>query len=349
MFWKLKKEKFLMPAEWERHSATWLAWPNDDDYFGERMKRVENIYLEIIKALHSDELIKLLVPSKEKEEKVKGMLKTAEIDLTQVIFYQADYVDVWMRDYGPIFVKKEDGGAWIKWEYDGYGGKFPELLPDNKVFLNLKNFIKHKMVKTGFVLEGGAIDSNGQGVFLTTKECLIEKRNLGETKEENERMLGKFLGAKKVLWLNKGLVNDHTDGHIDEVARFMAPDKILCSFEENPADENFSRLKENLEILENATDENGNKFGIIKIPLPHMYYEKVDKEFGGKKAPVSYVNFYIGNKTVLVSLFDDPNDGKALEIIKACFPGKEVVGINCRDLIYGGGAIHCITGQEPLI
>ena len=197
-------------------------------------------------------------------------------------------------------------------------------------------------------MEGGAIDVNGMGTLLTTEECLAQHRNKGKTKENIENIFKEMLGVKNTIWLNKGLYNDHTDGHIDEVARFVNPSKILCNYEENREDENYERLKENFEILENSLDQDGNRFKIIKLPMPHMYYINGNKEHSGKKAPVSYTNFYIGNKTVLMSLFNDENDEKAISIIKSCFPDKEVVSIDCTDLIYGGGAIHCITQQEPL-
>ncbi|HNW71831.1 MAG TPA: agmatine deiminase family protein [Candidatus Paceibacterota bacterium] len=343
----ITKENCLMPGEWEKHSATWLAWPNDDDYFGDKIKNIEKIYLQIIFHLHKDEPVKLLVLNKEKEEKVKVMMQEFGIDLSKIIFFHVEYFDVWMRDYGPTFVKKENKKAWVKWNYDGYGMKFPELLPDNKVFLTLKDPINLEMIEAGIALEGGAIESNGNGVLMTTEECLLLNRNIGKNKEENELIFKKLLGIEKVIWLKRGLVNDHTDGHIDEIARFVSPLKILCGYEENKEDENYERLNENYKILENSTDQNGNKFEIIKLPMPHMEYKKCEKEFCGKKAPVSYANFYIGNSTVLVSIFDDENDKKAIEIIKSCFPNREVIGIDCRDLIYGGGAIHCITQQEP--
>jgi len=342
------KNEFRMPAEWERHSATWLAWPNDDDYFEARIKNVEKIYLEIIKYLHKDEFIKLLVLNKEKEEEVKIMLQDFEIDLSKIIFYHAKYFDVWMRDYGPMFIKNNNELAWIKWNYDGYGGKFTELLPDNEVFFDLKNLINSKMINTDIALEGGAIDSNGLGSILTTEECLLENRNFGKSKEENNLFLENLIGARNIVWLKKGLLNDHTDGHIDEIARFVSPSKILCAYEENEENENYERLNENYKILENAFDQDGNIFEVIKLPMPHMHYEEGEKDHHGKQAPVSYTNFYIGNKTVLVSIFNDENDEKAMEIIRSCFPDRDVIGIDCRDLIYGGGAIHCITQQEPV-
>jgi len=341
------ENKFIMPAEWEEHKATWLAWPNDDDYFDARIEKIEKIYLKIISALHKDELIKLVVLNQSVEERVSNLLKENGVDLLQIIFYQTDYVDVWMRDYGPTFLKKNNEIAWVKWHYDGYGEKFPELFKDNEVFLNLKKQVGFDMHSVDMAMEGGAIDVNGTGTVLTTEECLILNRNKGKTKEDTELIFKEALGVSKIIWLNKGLFNDHTDGHIDEVARFIGPSKIVCSYEDNIGDENYERLAENISILENAVDQDGNKFEVIKLPMPHMTYSDGDKEHNGKKAPVSYANFYIGNKTVLVSLFDDNNDEKAISIIKSCFPEREVVGIDCTDLIYGGGAIHCITQQEP--
>ena len=345
---KLKKENtFIMPAEWEKHSATWLAWPNDDDYFGDLLNKIEETYLKIIFYLHKNELVKLIVLDQKMEDKVKKLLSSNDIDLSKIVFFKVRYVDVWMRDYGPTFVKDDNKLAWIKWHYDCYGGKFPELAEDNEVFLNLKEKINLKMHDAGIAMEGGAIETNGVGTILATEECLILNRNGGKTKKEKESVLTKTLGAPNIIWLNKGLVNDHTDGHIDEIARFVSPSKILCAFEEDIEDENYERLLENFKILENSVDQNGNKFEIIKLPMPHMFYKDGEKEFNGKKAPVSYANFYIGNKTVLVSLFNDKNDERAMSIIKACFLDRDVIGLDCRNLIYGGGAIHCITQQEP--
>ncbi len=335
-----------MPAEWEGHSATWLAWPNDDDYFQTRIKNVEKIYLEIVKNLHKDEFVKLLVLDEKEEKRISVLMGTLNIDLSKIIFYHAKYFDVWMRDYGPIFIKDGDKKVWLKWVYDGYGGNFPELLPDNNVFLDLKDKIDCEVISTNIALEGGAIDSNGNGSIITTEECLLQNRNKEKNKEDNNLFLSKFIGASNVIWLKKGLLNDHTDGHIDEIARFVSPTKILCAYEEDVNNENYERLNENYEILKNAIDQDGNKFEIIKLPMPHMHYEDGDKEYHGKQAPVSYTNFYIGNKTVLVSIFNDENDERAIEIIRSCFPDRNIVGIDCRDLIYGGGAIHCITQQE---
>ncbi len=342
-----KQLGFVMPAEWEKHSAVWLAWPNDDDYFETRIKNIEKIYLKIISSLHEDELIKLIVLNKKMQDRVSDFLRENSVDLSKIIFYQSEYVDVWVRDYGPTFIKNQDEKVGIKWRYNGYN-KFPELLKDNEVFINLKNKLDFKMQHADVSLEGGAIETNGLGTFLTTKECLLANRNFG-AKDEADFILKKFLGANNIIWLEKGLVNDHTDGHVDDVARFVSPSKILCAFEDNAKDENYERLLENFKILESSFDQNGKKFEIVKLPMPHMHYADGDKNHNNMKAPVSYANFFIGNKAVLVPIFSDPNDEKAVSVIKSCFPDKNVIGIDCRDLIYGGGAIHCITQQEPAV
>ena len=341
------KNIFRMPAEWDEHLATWLAWPNDDDYFENRIKNVEKIYLEIIKNLHKDELIKLLVLNDVVEQKVKKLIEKEGIDLSRIFFYKIEYVDVWIRDYGPTFIDDDKKKAWIKWNYDGYGGKFLELLPDNNVFINLKDEINTKMIHVDIALEGGAIETNGKGTLLTTEECLLENRNRGKSKKDNNAFISDLLGGTNVIWLKYGLLNDHTDGHIDEIARFVSPTKILCAYEEDKTNEDYETLEENYQILKNSVDQDGNKFEIIKLPMPHMIYDKGEKKHHGLQAPVSYTNFYIGNKTVLVSIFNDKNDEEALSIIQSCFPDRKIVGIDSRDLIYGGGAIHCITQQEP--
>lgn len=343
----INKNNFIMPAEWEKHSATWLAWPNDDDYFGDRIKDIENIYLKIIFALHKDEAVKLVVLNQDMQDRVSNLLRESNTDLSKIIFFQADYIDVWIRDYGPTFIKNKMEKAWVKWNYNNYGGKFPELSKDNEVFLNLQNSIGLKMIRAGIDLEGGAIESNGQGVLITTKECLLLNRNFGKNKEDYELIFEKLFGIKKTIWLNKGLLNDHTDGHIDDIVKFIGPNRIIFAFEDNPEDENYERLVENYKILENTVDQNGNSFEIVKLPMPHMHYNDGEKIHQNGKAPVSYINFYIGNGVVLMPIFNDPNDDKAKSIIQSCFPDKKIISIDCQNLIYGGGTIHCITQQEP--
>lgn len=335
-----EKNNFIMPAEWEKHSATWLAWPYDETTFPKRVAIIEKRYCEIIKALTEGEKVELLVLDENTKNRVKDILSNFKIDLSQVNFHISNYADVWIRDYGPIFLYgKNNSLAWVKAEYNAYGKPedpfYADLLKDNNVFNSITP--TGEKFNLRMVLEGGSIEVDGKGNLITTEQCLLNpNRNPSLTKQEIEQNLIKYLGVKNVIWLNRGLTNDHTDGHVDDITRFVAPGKILTCYEDDTLDENYEILKENYEILSKLS------FEIIKLPMPHMNYDD------GAKAPVSYANFYIGNKTVLVPTFNDINDKKALDIIQSCFLDHKVIGIDCRDIIYGGGALHCITQQQPV-
>ena len=342
-----KELGFYMPAEWEKHSAVWLAWPYDNTTFPNSIPEIEKTYCKILRSLEESEKVNLIVLEKDKE-RVKKILEDDELNLDNITFYLEDYVDVWTRDYTPITIlnKKENKLAFVKWNYDAYGkGQdpyFSDLLKDDKVFDTILNNFTNEIFRPEIVLEGGAIDTNGNGTILTTEQCLLNSnRNSELNKEQNEEYLKNYLGADSIIWLKDGLVNDHTDGHIDEIARFVAPDTIVCAYEDDENDPNYSILDLNYKILENAIDKNGNKFKIIKLPMPHMNYDD------GEKAPVSYANFYIGNSVILMSLFNDVNDDKAKKIIQSIFSNHKIIGIDCSKVIYGGGAIHCMTMQQP--
>ena len=347
----LKKINFLMPAEWERHSAVWMAWPHDLTTFPPgHIEKVEERYVEIIKALSDSEQVLLLVLNNEMQEKVSKLLKQNSVHLSKVTFHITDYADVWLRDYGPMFVLdvKEKKLAWVKWQYDAYSKKFPALLKDNQVFYNLKNEINAPILEAKMVLEGGSIEQNGKGTILTTEQCLLNSgRNSGLNKEQIETNLKNFLGASNIIWLKEGLKGDHTDGHIDDIAKFVSPDTILVAFEENKEEENYHILKKNFEDLEKISDQNGELFKLIKLQVPHLRYDQNKPFEAGNIVPASYTNFYIGNTVILVPIYNDPNDEQALKIIQSYFPNRKVVGIDCRDLIYGGGALHCMTQQQP--
>ncbi len=343
---------YRMPAEWEPHSAIWLAWPHDEISFPNRVPKVEADVVKIISAIHPSEQVELLVLDEQMKAKSSEMLKTAGVDLSKVTFRITKYINGWMRDCGPIFLKAADGTQlMVKWIFNVWGGKFPALLPDDVLPFRMQEWLGLQMLQAPFVLEGGAIEVNGANICLTTEQCVLnENRNKGKTKLDMEKAFEHYLGIKKTIWLWKGLTNDHTDGHIDELARFVGENKILCAYEDDEKDENYAILKNNYETLVGATNLGGQPFEIIKLPMPHMNYE--DEAAGteqGAKAPVSYTNFYIGNTVVLAAVFNDPNDEKALQIIQDCFPDRKVVPIDCRDLIYGGGAVHCMTQQQPAL
>jgi len=344
---KPKELGFYMPAEWEKHSAVWLAWPYDDTTFPNLIPEIEKIYCNILKSLEESEKVNLIVLPKDKE-RIQKMLSDYGNNMSNITFFEQDYTDVWTRDYTPITIinKIENKIAFVKWNYDAYGKGhdpyFSDLLKDDKVFDNILSNPNNEIYRPGIILEGGAIESNGNGTILTTEQCLLKSnRNLGLSKEDNEQYLKDYLGAENIIWLKNGLINDHTDGHIDEIARFVATNTIICAYEDDVNDLNYSILNENFKILEGAVDKNGNKFKIIKLPMPHMNYDN------GEKAPVSYANFYIGNSVILMPKFNDVNDQLAKDTIQSLFINHTIVEIDCSKIIYGGGGLHCITMQQP--
>ena len=345
-----KELGFYMPAEWEKHSAVWLAWPYDNTTFPNIISDIEKSYCQIIKSLEGSEKVNLIILNNSAKNKIKRLLKDSQINLDNVTFFMKDYADVWVRDYAPISIinKEEKKLAWIKWDYNAYGKPedpyFLDLLKDNQVFESIINESIDEIFRPNIILEGGAIDVNGKGTLITTEQCLLNpNRNNELDKGRTEIYLKAYLGVENVIWLKEGLINDHTDGHIDEIARFVSPDTILCAYEKNRKDPNYSILKNNFKILKNSRDQNNNKFKIIKLPMPHMNYND------GEKAPVSYTNFYIGNSVILMPIFNDRNDKKAVKIIKSLFKNHKVIEIDCSKIIYGGGALHCITMQQPEI
>ena len=339
-----------MPAEWEPHAAMWLAWPHDEIAFPGRVQKAENDIVKIIHAIHNSEHVELLVLNEAMKAKAQKKLADANVNLEKVNFRMVEYLGGWLRDCGGLWVKDQVGKlTLVDFWFNTWGNKFPDLQIDSHLPEKISHWLNLPLVEPQVIIEGGAIDINGAGLCLTTEQCLLnENRNLGKTKLDIEKYLGDYLGVQKTIWLFEGLVNDHTDGHIDELARFVGPNKILCAYEDDPNDENFAILKNNYETLSGATNLEGKPFEIVKLPMPHINFR--DAAVGlvkGEKAPVSYANFYIGNGVVLASVFNDPNDEAALKIIQSCFPDRKVVGIDCSDIIYGGGAIHCMTQQQP--
>lgn len=342
-----KELGYYMPAEWEEHKAVWLAWPYGNITFPDILEDIEQIYCQIIKSLENNEKIKLIVLSEQDKERIIKKLNDFGVNVENIIFYIQDYSDVWTRDYTPItlFNKSNDQLAFVKWNYNAYGKGddplFVDLLKDNNVFDIILKDTKYEIFRPEIVLEGGAVEVNGKGTLVTTEECLLNSnRNPELDRSRTEIYLKAYLGVENIIWLKNGLINDHTDGHIDEIMRFVGPDTIVCAYEKNKKDPNYTILKENYKTLKKSKNESGKKFKVIKLPMPHMNYKN------NEKAPVSYTNFYIGNSVVLMSIFNDPNDKKAMKIIQSLFKKKKVIGIDSSKLIIGGGAIHCITMQD---
>lgn len=330
-----------MPAEWEHHEATWLSWPKDPETFpGEILRRVEGIYIQMISALAKGEKVHILAEDDAMESKILGMLEKAE-GTHNVVIHKIATIDVWMRDYGPIFVKGEELKI-TKWTFNAWGGKYEDLMLDDSVVDKLLPFLNMEIIRPGIVLEGGSIDVNGKGSLLTTKQCLLNKnRNPTLSKGQIEAKLKENLGVSNVIWLDEGVAGDDTDGHIDDIARFVGPRKVLCAMEDNPSDQNHNLLKKNLETLKGAKDQDGEALVVVPLPMPGI----VNSPYG--RLPASYANFYIGNDAVLLPIFNHANDEKAISLLAESFPERKVVPIFCEPLVWGLGGIHCVTQQQP--
>ncbi len=333
---------YHMPAEWEKHDAIWLSWPYDLDSFPET-DRVEQAYISFIKAIHESELVNLLVKDEPMLSRVVELLRGSSINLKQVKFHVLNYADVWFRDYGPTFVVNCEKRklAMVNWTFNAWGEKYTGMAGDGRIPCLINDDLRLECFKPGIILEGGSIEVNGCGTVITTEQCLLNKnRNPGLERVDIETYLCEYLGVRKIIWLKQGIAGDDTDGHVDDIARFVDPTTVLCAYEDDPEDENYLTLKENYEILSGSTDQDGRPLKVIKLPMPG----DVSKE---KRLPASFANFYIGNEVVLVPIFGQKNDQEALRIIQDVFPNRKVVGINCKEMVNGLGTIHCISQQQP--
>jgi agmatine deiminase len=333
---------YRMPAEWAKHEAIWLAWPHDPSTFISGVEKVEGTYVQIIKLIHQDEYVNLFVKDEAMKQKTTALFEKSQIDLKKIRFFEFDYADVWFRDYGPIFVVRNNSElAMVHWVFNSWGEKYEELLKDKRIPQVINSCMRLKWFEPGIVLEGGSIDVNGKGALLTTEQCLLNKnRNSHLKKEEIEKFLKDYLGVSHIIWLKNGIAGDDTDGHIDDVARFVNPNMVVCAYEDED-DENSEALRTNYELLCQSTDQDGEKLKVVKLPMPG------NVTYDGKRLPASYANFYIGNRTVLVPTFKSENDKVALSTLQKLFSRRRVVGVNCVDLICGFGAIHCVTLQQP--
>src|SRR5438046_2646320 len=332
---------YRMPAEWEPQEAVWLAWPhNEFTWPGGMLAGVEGSYIEIIRALYTGQKIKLLVKNSDSEARIRGLLSRADITLKQIVFLRMATEDSWIRDYGPTFVTNTESRqlAMVKWIFNAWGNKYDDLLGDNRIPHQMNLTVHLPMFEPGIVLEGGSIEVNGAGTVLTTEQCLLNKnRNPQLTREEIENYLTDYLNVSRVVWLKEGIVGDDTDGHIDDIARFVDEQTVICAFEDDPSDENYKLLKENHDLLQHQG------FRVVTIPMPGFVGDRQGR------LPASYANFYIGNGAVVVPQFGHTNDQRALDILRKCFPNHEVAGVHATAMVYGLGTIHCCSQQAPLV
>ena len=338
---------FRMPAEWHPHESTWLTWPKDPETWPDRVTHVEEIYLRMISALIPHETVDLLVDDEETEQKVRARFGAPP----RIRFHHIQTVDSWIRDYGPNFLIGPGGEiAFNDWIFNAWGNKYEELKKDDSVARQLESFLGLQHFSPGIVMEGGSIEVNGAGCVLTTEQCLLNpNRNPQLSRNEIEQYLKDYLGVTKVLWLAEGIVGDDTDGHIDDLARFVAPNVIVTALEEDPLDANYEILQDNLARLRSMTDANGRPFEIVTLPMPGIVGGTSTSTRDLDRLPASYANFYIANNVVLLPVFGHTNDARAVETLQQVFPDRRVIPINCEPLVWGMGTIHCVTQQQPRI
>ncbi len=344
---------YRMPAEWEPHEATWLAWPRNPEDWPGKFQAIPWLYAEIIRLLAAHERVHLLVRDEKEQGRAKSILKRAHANLDNVTFHQWPTDRVWTRDSGPIFIRNMEGRvALTNWRFNAWA-KYPDWHLDDQVpdraaeLLGLQQWqptVELPGEQRRLVLEGGSIDTNGQGILLTTEECLlseVQQRNPGVSREQLESAFHDYLGVEQVIWLGRGIAGDDTHGHVDDITRFVGPSTIVTAIEPNTKDANHEPLAENLARLKSTRTGDGKQFTVVDLPLPRTVV------FRKQRLPASYANFYIANGLVLVPTFHDPNDRIALGILAELFPDREVIGIHAVDLVWGLGTLHCMTQQQP--
>src|ERR1700736_4607435 len=339
----LAAQGYRMPAEWEPHDATWLSWPRRDGIsFPGAYDEVLPALAAMVEALRESESVRINVESEKQEQEIRRILSRTD----HVQFYRIPTNEPWCRDHGPIFVIREEKPrlAVVDWDYNAWGGKYPPFDLDEVVPTKVASYFNLPVFYPKLVMEGGSIDVNGAGTLLTTTSCLLNpNRNPDKSKEEIEQALRDYLGVRNILWLGDGIEGDDTDGHIDDITRFIDRTTVVTAVEENKNDPNHEPLAANLERLQGMRVEDGTPLKVVTLPMP----PRVEKE--GQRLPASYANFYIANKIVLLPVFNSPKDEQAVDVLRACFPTRRIVPINCRELVWGLGAFHCLAQQQPAV
>lgn len=329
-----------MPAEWEPHAATWLSWPHNRDSWPGQFDPVPQIWADLVNVLCQAEPVQVLAGG----EAVMAEALRLVGHLPNVHLHDIPTNDAWTRDHGPMFLSGPAGAepALVHWGYNAWGGKYPPFDRDQQVPRQIAEKLGLRRFEPGIILEGGAVDVNGSGSLLTTEQCLLNpNRNAGLSRAEIERYLADYCAARHVIWLGGGIVGDDTDGHIDELARFVAQRTVVAAVEDDPRDVNYRALADNVTRLHAACDEQGRPLEVVTISMPRPVY------FGEHRLPASYMNFYIANGLVIVPQFGQPSDVVAVDTLARLFPGRRVCGMRAVELAWGLGAFHCITQQQP--
>jgi agmatine deiminase len=344
---------YRMPAEWEPHAATWLAWPHERADWPGKLAAIPWVYGEVVRHLTPGERVRILVQNAPTEGRARALLGRVGVDMTKVDFFRVPTDRSWARDFCPLFVKAESGAVGLtNWRFNGWG-TYPNHKRDAAVGERLGRLLKRRSWTPAIgagprarrvVMEGGSLDVNGRGTLLTTEECLlspVQARNPTLGRDQIERVLGDHLGVRKVLWLGNGIAGDDTHGHVDDLALFVDERTVVIAEESDTADDNYASLRENRARLDRMTTADGHPLRVVPLPMP------APLRLDGVRLPASYANFYIGNAAVLVPTFNDINDRRALAILQELFPGRQVIGIHAVDLVWGLGTLHCMTQQEP--
>lgn len=342
-----KELGYYFPAEFAPQESMWLSWPHKEASWPGKLDTIYAPYSLFIKEVSKGQKVNINVADEEMKAFAIAHLQKAGVDLGKVSFHFFPTNDAWCRDHGPAFLinpKAEQKKALVKWEYNAWGEKYPPHDLDNLIPLHIAAELGIPCFRPGIVMEGGSVEFNGKGTLLTSTACLLnENRNPQLSQSQIEGFLCDYYGVNHILWVGDGIIGDDTDGHIDDITRFVNEDTVVTVVEENKADENHAILDENLQMLKRMRLENGKQLNIVELPMPSpVIWEE-------QRLPASYANFYIGNEVVVVPTFRDKNDQKALDILTECFSGRRVVGIDSTDIIWGLGSFHCLSQQEPLV
>jgi agmatine deiminase len=334
---------YYYPAEWTPHAATWISWPHNPATWPGKIEPVPPIYAEFVRAVAPHEPVNILAGG----EQVMRQARELVGDVPNVTLFDIRTNDAWIRDYGPLFLASRNGQppAMVDFRYNAWGGKYPPFDLDDAATARINQTLGMQRFEPGIILEGGSIDVNGQGTLLTTETCLLNpNRNPQLTREQIEQYLADYLGIRKVIWLGGDLAGDDTDGHIDQLARFVNETTIVAAIEEDPSDDNYAPLQESWQRLAKATDQDGHPLRILPLPMPTAKFHD------GQRLPMSYANFYIANGVVVVPQFgDEKTDPIAIETFARCFPARQIIGIDAVDLAWGLGAFHCMTQQQAAV
>lgn len=338
---------YYFPAEFAPHTSTWLSWPHKEESWPGKIETIFPRYAEFIKCVGLGERVNINVADETMKIFATNHLEAAGVDMNQISFHYFPTNDAWCRDHGPAFLINPNADVkkvLVKWDYNAWGNKYPPHDLDNQIPIRIAEKLGIPCFRPGIVMEGGSVEFNGKGTLLTSKACLLnENRNPQLNQTQIERFLQDFYGVNHILWVGDGIIGDDTDGHIDDITRFVNEDTVVTVVEENKQDENHLILEENLEMLKQMRLENGKQLNIVELPMPSPVI------WEDQRLPASYANFYIANHAVVMPTFRDKNDQKALDILTQCFPDRKVVGVDSTDIIWGLGSFHCLSQQEPFV